>query len=175
MAADTDLLFDLGNGVAQRQQNFLKIRLQLGAATGKHRPVLGIDNLDTQAVLGDFDQNLILEALQHRLAVDLVLQLLQQHFHIPALSLISQFARGVLADVLLPGFLRCLIQCGLGCNFRGAAQIDRPGTAAFVETDRVVEVAGDTAQLLRGGNRNQPHDQKEGHHRYRKVGKGDLP
>src|SRR5690606_29785226 len=41
--------------------------------------------------------------------------------------------------------------------------------------ERRAEVFGDLRQLLRAGDRQQPHHQEERHHRRHKVGISDLP
>ena len=78
MATDTDLVRHRLDGVRHGQQDVLEIGLQVGAAAGEHRPVLGIHDLNAQTVLGNLEEDLILELLELRILFNLVLQLLQQ-------------------------------------------------------------------------------------------------
>jgi hypothetical protein len=64
----------------------------------EHRPVLGVHDLDAQAVRGDLEQDLVLELLQLRVFFDLVLQLLQQQFQTLLLDLLGHGLDGIALD-----------------------------------------------------------------------------
>lgn len=168
------------------QQDVLEIRLQARAAEVEHRPVGGVDDLDAQAVAGDLEVDLVLEVLEHRIFVDLVLQLLQQQRQTLSLNLLGEVLGLIGVDLVVllgadPAFVG--VRLGLDLRIEGlvrrrrrrAAEVDDVGAGAFAETDGVLEVSGNRLLLLRGGRRQQPEHQEERHHRRGEVGEGDLP
>ncbi|MCY1179032.1 hypothetical protein D9M73_194100 [compost metagenome] len=154
MATDTDLVRHRLDGVGHRQQNIFEVRLQAGAAQIEHRPVFGIHDLDAQAILGDFEQDLVLEFLQLRIFIDLVLQLLQKQFEALAFDLLGH------ALDLGAVYLRCHIRLWLsidvgidrplGRQLWRSPHVDNVRRAALGEADRVLEIAGNGDFLLRG-------------------------
>ena len=187
MAADTDLVRHGLDGLGEDQQDVFEVGLQARTAKIEHRPVLGIHDLDAQAVLGDLEENLILELLQLGIFLDLGLQLLQQHLQTLLLDLLSQLFS--LLDLQLLGRvlrihgrlrrIRCIfhfrIERAIRRWRRRTTEVDNVRTGAFGEADGILEVARNRLFLLRCGRAHQPHHQEERHHRRGKVGKGNLP
>lgn len=119
MAADADLVRHLADGLGHGQQDVLEIRLQARAAEVEHRPVGGVDDLDAQAVAGDLEVDLVLEVLEHRIFVDLVLQLLQQQRQALSLNLLGEVLGLVGVDlVVLLGADPAFVGVRLGLDLR---------------------------------------------------------
>ncbi|MNZ95600.1 hypothetical protein D3C78_1147600 [compost metagenome] len=112
MTTDTDLVRHRLDGIGHGQQDIFEVRLETGAAQVKHWPVLSIHDLDTQAILGDFEEDLVLEFLQLRVFFDLVLQFLQQQLQTLALNLLGHALNLVLVQ------LNTGIRSWLGLLFR---------------------------------------------------------
>ncbi len=146
MAADTDLVRHTFDGVSQGQQNVFEIWFETRAARVEHRPVFRIHDLDTQAVLSDLEQNLVLEFLQLRVFLDLGLQFLEQHLQT---FLLHRFSLGLGIFRLKRHGVRRRRGLHLGVqrlvrrHLWRTAQIDHIGRTAVREADRVLEITGD--------------------------------
>ena len=191
MAGEAHLVRHGVERTADLAQDHLGIRLQFGAARIEHRPVLLVDDLDAQPFGRHVHQQLILELPEHRIAfnqaLDALLQLVQRRL-LAALELFAQLLRFELFRFRLAHGRATLLRlnvavldlAGTARQILAAAVQDArcvTGTAAAGHPDleRILEELGNPLEIAVGRRAEQPHEEKEGHHRRHEVGVGNLP
>ena len=170
MARQADAVWNIVKQRRNAAQDIAHIGLDFGAAGFKHRPVLAVDNLDAQPLFHHVDDQMRTQRFQTRIRFNQLVQL---------------FAQAIQANVvelaLLLIHIDDLFHFALDARRVVAAARNRAFAvaAAFAaghrDLQRRFKIFGNLHQLLRAGDRDQPHHHKKGHHRRHKVGIGDLP
>ncbi len=168
MAGQADLVRQVVEDRRYRPQNIAHIAFDLRAAGFEHRPVLTIDNLDAQPFVHHVDQQMWTQRLQARIGfnqfVKLFTQLIQAQLFGALVRRIDLFSHQAV-------LLRRIVAAPWDWAAFGTALV----AAGQGDLKRRAEIFGDLRQLLRAGDRQQPHHQEERHHRRHKIGISDLP
>ena len=171
MTGNTDTVRYVIEDRRDSAQNVPHIRLNMGRADHKHRAVGTIDNLDAQPVIGGINQKMRFQFIQTRIFENGLLQVLFQFLK----------TTGFILSLLLLHAVRVRQGITIFINDIFAAARNRvggiPGFCSRINGgfQRRAEVFRDLRQLLRAGDRNQPHHQEERHHGGHKVCVSNLP
>ena len=171
MTGNTDAVRHIIEDRRDSPQNVPHIRFNVGGADHKHRAVGTVDNLDPQPVIGGINQQMRLQFIQTRVFENRLLQVLFQFLK----------TTGFILSLLVLHTVRVRQCVTVFINDVFAAARNRvsgiPGFCSRVDRcfQRRAEVFRNLSQLLRAGDRNQPHHQEERHHGGHKVSVSNLP
>lgn len=174
MPRDADGIGQLIENGAQFAQDIAHVGLHLGAAGCEHGSIVAVNDLDPQTFRSHVEQQLGTKLHQYRVGLDQIFQFALEIFKTLLVAIIA--IAGVVGIIGLRGRIDVGIRYDTGLTtWNNTLTTVFFGPTGNGRDQRRTKVLGHRGKFFAWNKRQQPHDQKKGHHGGHEVSVSNFP